>query len=354
MTSKVRFLANPLRRPRQDPPAPAPALDFHRSLAGYAPTPLHAAPDLARAWGVGEVWLKDETERLGLPAFKVMGASWAAQRAVQEFSAMELVTATAGNHGRAVARVARLLGLRAYVLVPGGTAAARIEAIRAEGATVEVEPAGYDVAVERAAALAAADPARVLVQDTAWPGYEEIPAWIVEGYATIFAELDVEPDVVVLPVGVGSFATAAVRALPGAKVISVEPADAACLLESLDGGRAGRGAGAAPVDHGRAQRRSRLDRRLAGAARGGGRRRRRRRRHRDRRDADAGAARHPRGRVLGRRRRRRRRVAVRAAARRACRRRGRRGAAAADRRASPTPTATRGASAPDATCASRS
>ena len=236
MTSKVRFLANPLRRPRLDPPAPAPALDFHRSLAGYAPTPLHAAPDLARAWGVGEVWLKDETERLGLPAFKVIGASWAAQRAVQEFSAMELVTATAGNHGRAVARVARLLGLRAYVLVPGGTAAARIEAIRAEGATVEVEPAGYDVAVERAAALAAADPARVLVQDTSWPGYEEIPAWIVEGYATIFAELDVEPDVVVLPVGVGSFATAAVRALPGAKVISVEPADAACLLESLAAG----------------------------------------------------------------------------------------------------------------------
>ena len=76
----------------------------------------------------------------------------------------------------------------------------------------------------------------MLVQDTAWPGYEEIPAWIVEGYATIFAELGVEPDVVVLPVGVGSFATAAVRALPGAKAISVEPADAACLLESLEAG----------------------------------------------------------------------------------------------------------------------
>ena len=78
MTSAVRFLAKPITAGRgRIPPASAPALDFHRSLPGYAPTPLHAAPDLARAWGVGEVWLKDETERLGLPAFKVMGASWA-------------------------------------------------------------------------------------------------------------------------------------------------------------------------------------------------------------------------------------------------------------------------------------
>ena len=225
----------------------APALAFHAGLPGYAVTPLHPAPSLAEAGGVGRVWLKDETSRLGLPAFKVLGASWAAHRAMagRDPAATTLVTASAGNHGRAVAHVARLLGARARVLVPAGTVPARIEAIAGEGAEVEETAGDYDAAVAQAAELAAREPGHLLLQDTAWPGYEEIPGWIVDGYGTLFAELrdqlaaaGAQPGLVLLPVGVGSLATAGVRAFEatGAAIVSVEPEGAACLLESLAAG----------------------------------------------------------------------------------------------------------------------
>ena len=100
------------------------APSFHRGLPGYSPSELRAAPELAEAMRVGTVFLKVETERFGLPAFKILGASWAAEQllAGRELEGITLVTATDGNHGRAVARVARMRGVAAHILVPAGTA----------------------------------------------------------------------------------------------------------------------------------------------------------------------------------------------------------------------------------------
>ena len=263
-------LPNPGRRPRGGPSRRAgsgEATAIHRRLPGYAPTPLVAAPTLAAAIGVGELWVKDESSRLGLPAFKILGASWAAFRSLCALVALDpgrttvdalgaalavdggwqLVTATDGNHGRAVAHMAALLGIGARILVPRGTAAARIESIAGEGATVEVVDGSYDDAVEAAAALAS-DRA-VVISDTSWPGYREVPAWVVDGYRTIFAEADeqlaaqgaVAPDVVVVQMGVGSLAVAAVRYRWSGEpsdptIVVVEPTSAACGLRSAEAG----------------------------------------------------------------------------------------------------------------------
>src|SRR4051794_15016940 len=163
---------------------------FHRAMDGYEPSRLLDAPELARAMGVGRVLLKVETERFGLPAFKILGASWAAERllAGRDIAGATLVTATDGNHGRAVARVARMRGIAAHILVPAGTAQARIDGIAGEGAHVEVVNGSYDEAVEKAATMA--DEAHVVLSDTSWPGYEDVPRWVVEGYETIFREAD--------------------------------------------------------------------------------------------------------------------------------------------------------------------
>jgi diaminopropionate ammonia-lyase len=223
------------------------ATDFHRSLEGYAPTELRDSPELAGELGVGRVWLKLETQRLGLPAFKILGAAWAAERllAGRDERGLTLVTATDGNHGRAVARVARMRGLRAHILVPAGTAQARIDGIASEGAEVEVVDGSYDDAVRQAASLADQD--HLVLSDTSWPGYEEVPRWVVEGYATIFREIDeqaggVAPTHALVPIGVGSLAVAAAEhyapsgLAPRCMLIGVEPTDAACALESIRAG----------------------------------------------------------------------------------------------------------------------
>jgi diaminopropionate ammonia-lyase len=227
-----RLLANPLAEPVPRD-LTAPGLEFHRSLPGYAPTPLVEAPAAARALGVARVLVKDESSRLGLPAFKILGASWAAHRALE--GQRTLTCATDGNHGRAVARVAALLGLGAIVFVPDDMVPARREAIAAEGAEVRVVQGTYDEAVERAAALGGPDV--LVVQDTG-PG--PVPALVIEGYGTVGAEIDVEPDLVAVQIGVGSFAAAMVRRFAGARLIGVEPATAACALASAEAG--------APVD----------------------------------------------------------------------------------------------------------
>ena len=215
------------------------APEFHRSLPGYAPTPLVDAPELAADWGAGRVSLKFERDRFGLPAFKFLGASWAVRRLLGEppyDPATTLVAATAGNHGRAVARVARLNGIRAHILVPAGTVQARIDAIASEGAHVEVVDGTYDDAVRRSIEMDG-----VLVSDTSWPGYTDVPTWVIEGYATIFAEIDEqlesEPDLVVVPVGVGALAAAAGLRYEGrARLAGVEPTVAACVGESFRAG----------------------------------------------------------------------------------------------------------------------
>jgi diaminopropionate ammonia-lyase len=230
-----RLVRNPLAVPLEPAPAPAGPPAFHRSLPGYAPTPLVEAPAAAAALRVDRVLVKDESSRLGLPSFKVLGASWAIDRALAEHpGAVRLVCATDGNHGRAVARTARRLGLAATVFVPAAIGAAPRVAIAGEGARVEVVDGTYDDAVERAAALAAAD--TLLIQDTAWPGYETVPAWVIEGYATIGAEIDAAPDLVALQIGVGSFAAAMVGRFAPTRIVGVEPVAAACALASIEAG----------------------------------------------------------------------------------------------------------------------
>jgi diaminopropionate ammonia-lyase len=233
-----RLLANPLAAGDDAPGAPAggaAALAFHRSLPGYRPSPLVEAPAAADALGVERVLVKDESSRFGLPSFKVLGASWATHRAVGDRRDVTLVCATDGNHGRAVAWMARQLGVRAIVFVPDNMVTARREAIAGEGARVEVVAGTYDEAVDRAAALASDDV--LVIQDTAWPGYTDVPEWVIDGYATIGAEIDVEPDVVAVQIGVGSFAAAMVRRFAGARIIAVEPVSAACALASIEAGR---------------------------------------------------------------------------------------------------------------------
>jgi diaminopropionate ammonia-lyase len=264
-----QLLLNPLYRQEFVAAAPDPEPRyFHRRWPGYAPTPLHPLPQLAERIGVAGVLAKFEGQRLGLPAYKVLGALWATYRLIEQRAAgslgawrtleelqdrlrvlapLTLVTASDGNHGRGVARVARLLGFQSRIYLPAGTVAARIEAIAGEGAEVVVVEGTYDETVARAAADAS--PEQLLIQDHGWPGYEAIPALISDGYSTLFWEIDEalgadgggEADLVVVPIGVGTLAAAAVRHYrrPGItppRLLGVEPVSAACALASAAAG----------------------------------------------------------------------------------------------------------------------
>ncbi len=226
---------------------------FHRGVAGYAVTDLVELPSIAAELGVARVFAKFEADRFGLPAFKGLGASWAIQRALaarQDATAdTVIVSATDGNHGRAVAHFARLTQHPAVIVIPRGVSDVAINAIRDEGADVRVIDGDYDAAVQAAASFAD-EHNGVLVQDTAWVGYEEVPGWIVEGYETLFTEIDEQlaaagvtaPDLFVVPAGVGSITQAAVahyRASGRAhrtSLLNVEPVSAPCVLASLASG----------------------------------------------------------------------------------------------------------------------
>jgi diaminopropionate ammonia-lyase len=208
-------------------------------------------PAIAAELGVGRVFVKDESARMGLAAFKVLGASWAVHQVLSRRHAagpVTLVAATDGNHGRALAWMARRLGQRAHVFVPTGVHPTAIAAIAAEGAQVTEITGTYDDTV-RLAAKAARGPDAELVQDAGWPGYEEVPGWIVDGYSTLFAEVDEQladgPALVAIPAGVGSLAQAAVthyrsRPVSGlTSLLTVEPGSAAGILASLVRGELG-------------------------------------------------------------------------------------------------------------------
>ena len=232
------MLVNPCPQPQAVPPATGEARAFHAALPGYAPTPVHDLPGAAAAGaGPAAVAVKDESDRLGLPSFKVLGASWAVERARAERPEVHaLVAASAGNHGRAVARVAAMRGLACRILLPARSVPARREAIAAEGAEVVVVDGDYEDAV----ALAAREGRRPGVLEVADVGTGGPAAWVVDGYATLFVEAAEQAafDLLLVPVGVGSLAAAAVRfAAPrGIPVIGAEPATAACLTASLAAG----------------------------------------------------------------------------------------------------------------------
>jgi diaminopropionate ammonia-lyase len=230
----VRALTNEAFVPSAVPAPSAEARAFHASLAGYRATPLRRLS----FGGLDAVALKDESDRLGLPAFKVLGASWAIERALRDWPAVHtLVAASAGNHGRAVAHVARLRGLRCRVFLPARSVAARRKAIAGEGAEVIVVDGTYEDAV-LAARRAGAEEGFLELADV---GESGAARWVIDGYATLFAELAEQggADLVLVPVGVGSLAAAAARwgASAGVPVIGVEPATAACLTASLAAGR---------------------------------------------------------------------------------------------------------------------
>lgn len=243
--SNVELVLNPGNaQSPSDRAVDADAVAFHRRLPGYRETPLVALPSLAERAGVRSVHAKVEADRFGLPAFKVLGASWAVQRALAERADVRaLVAATDGNHGRAVAHVARTRGLGARIYVPQGTTARRIAAIRAEGATVLEWPGSYDDAVRAAARSVTA--AELLVADTAAEPGDRLAGWVIDGYSTLFAEVTQQRptgfSAVFTGVGVGALATAAIRyakSLPvPARVVGVEPDTAACVLRSLRAGR---------------------------------------------------------------------------------------------------------------------
>ncbi|MFN8062656.1 MAG: diaminopropionate ammonia-lyase [Vicinamibacterales bacterium] len=211
-----------------------------------ASTPLVPLKRLADSLGLADVWVKDESSRGGLNAFKIVGVTYALARLVgagRVAHGATVVAATAGNHGRAVARAAALHGLQARIYVPAGTVEARIDALRSEGAVVRVSDGSYEQAVREAASDAARE-GWLVVSDTAWPGYEEIPRWIMAGYTQIAREAyrqlpaDRHPTLVLIQGGVGGLVCGASSWLAhtfGAErpyVVACEPSAAACMTET--------------------------------------------------------------------------------------------------------------------------
>jgi diaminopropionate ammonia-lyase len=245
-------------------------LPFHMTLPDYNESPLTALPSVAKELGLKAVYIKDESQRFGLPAFKILGASWAVYRAVAEAAGLtvsdsspdpnvedvkkaakqkgiKLVTTTEGNWGRAVAKMGKYLQLPTIVYVPRYMDVATQGKIRSEGAEVIVLPEEYEGAL-RIAREHSEKTNDLLVLDTSWDSYTEIPQWATEGYSTMLAEVDQQlaahgsppATLAVASVGVGSWAHAVVahykaKSLPAA-VVTVEPTAAACLNTSLKAG----------------------------------------------------------------------------------------------------------------------
>ena len=213
---------------------------FHKSFPQYSVTPLANLEGMAADLGLGGLFIKDESYRFGLNAFKVLGGSFAMARYIadetgkdvaecdfdyltseqlqKDFGQATFFTATDGNHGRGVAWAAHRLGQKAVVHMPKGSTKTRFDNIAKEGAQVTIEELNYDDCVRLAAKEAEETEHAVIVQDTAWDGYEKIPSWIMQGYGTManeaaeqLRELEVNrPTHVFVQAGVGSLASAMV------------------------------------------------------------------------------------------------------------------------------------------------
>lgn len=239
---------------------------FHKSFPVYSQTPLAHMPNTAKALGLGDVYVKDESYRFGLNAFKVLGGSYSigkyiAQRLGRDIAEMNydglisddvkkelgeltFVTATDGNHGRGVAWTANMLKQKSVVYMPKGSAIERLENIQAEGADASITHMNYDEAV-RLANSKAEDLGWVMVQDTAWDGYEEIPTWIMQGYMTMGLEAyeqlgEKRPTHIFLQAGVGSLAGAICGFFSEVykdnkpTIVIVEPDKADCIFRTAE------------------------------------------------------------------------------------------------------------------------
>lgn len=239
---------------------------FHRTYGQFEETPLRKLDSLAKYVGVNQVHVKDESYRFGLNAFKVLGGVFALGQYVarvlgkniddlsfeelklpevkKQLGELTFVSTTDGNHGRGVAWAARELGFKARIYMPAGSAEERLRNIKNEGAYAEITNMNYDDTVRYTSQLAAEN-GWVIVQDTMWKGYEEIPLWIMQGYTTLMKEvvnqLEEAPTHVFLQAGVGSYASAMVAFLQqyykeDITFILVEPHVANCYFESFNQG----------------------------------------------------------------------------------------------------------------------
>lgn len=235
---------------------------YHETIPKYVATPLYRLNQLSEHFGVGNIFLKDESSRFNLQAFKVLGATYAigkyiAERIDEDFQQMTFekirqakdiigeltfISATDGNHGRGVAWAAKQLGHRAIIYLPKGASHLRVNHIRRLGAEAYVTDMNYDETVEYCAKRAEENN-WVFVQDTASFGYEKLPRWIMEGYRTIAVEIvdslgDKRPTHIFLQAGVGSFAASMVQFFleyygdDELKIILVEPHAANCFYQS--------------------------------------------------------------------------------------------------------------------------
>ncbi|WP_352427046.1 diaminopropionate ammonia-lyase [Enterocloster asparagiformis] len=245
---------------------------FHESFPQYTTTPLTRLDRMAAYLGLKEVYVKDESYRFGLNAFKVLGGSFAMARFIasetgkdvselpyavltsdklrEEFGQATFFTATDGNHGRGVAWAANRLGQKAVVHMPKGSTQTRLENIAKEGAQVDIQEMNYDDCVRLAAKEAEETSRGVIVQDTAWDGYEEIPSWIMQGYGTMAMEAGEQlkdygcdrPTHVFVQAGVGSLAGAVVGYFTNLypdnppTFVVVEADAAACLYKGAAAG----------------------------------------------------------------------------------------------------------------------
>lgn len=239
------------------------------ALPGYAPTPLTPVPGLAKAAGVVSLHLKDEGDRFGLKSFKALGGAYVAvslvleaasrtlgravlpgelgTRAVQDVArTMTFCCATDGNHGRSVAWGAQLAGAACEIFIHAGVSQARADAMASYGARINRIDGSYDDSVALAARMAD-ERGWIVVSDTAWEGYEEIPLTVMQGYTVMIGEaldvLDQPPTHIFLQAGVGGMAAAVASyaaqrlSATAPKIVVVEPARAACLYETARAGR---------------------------------------------------------------------------------------------------------------------
>lgn len=222
---------------------------FHDSI-GIRETPLINLPALAKHLNVKNIFIKDESQRYQLKAFKVLGSSYAMHKQIIEKPTIKVFcTATDGNHGKSVAHMAKKMGRESIIYVPKDTVSERIKSIESEGAKVVLTNQGYDVAVEMARDYASKENKRnggyiySLIQDTAWKGYHEVPLNIMKGYLTQIKEItkqikNEKIDVIFVQIGVGSWAASILgyvqkywSNLP--IFISVEPFSADCIFKSI-------------------------------------------------------------------------------------------------------------------------